>query len=66
MTKVDLVDVVCERLGLSRRDAHEAVEATLTVVKEALQNGESVTIVAFGRFSVRQTCERMGRNPTTG
>jgi integration host factor subunit alpha len=66
MTKGDLVDVVCERMGLSRRAAHEAVEATLEVVKEALQNGEPVKLVAFGRFSVRQKRERMGRNPQTG
>jgi integration host factor subunit alpha len=66
MTKVDLVDVVCERMGLSRRAAQEAVEATLEVVKEALQHGEPVKIVAFGSFSVRQKRERMGRNPKTG
>jgi integration host factor subunit alpha len=66
MTKGDIVDVVCERLRLSRRAAHEAVEATLTVVKEALQNGEPVKLVAFGSFRVRQKRARMGRNPTTG
>jgi integration host factor subunit alpha len=65
MTKVDIVDIVCERLGLSHRAAQEAVEATLAAVKEALQNGEPVKIVAFGSFSVRQKRARMGRNPKT-
>lgn len=66
MTRAELMDVVSERTGRSRRACAAVVEATLAVIKEALQNGEPVTIVAFGRFSVRQTRERMGRNPKTG
>ena len=66
MVKADLIEAVYTRLRCSRDDAAEAVEATLTVIKNALQQGEAVQITGFGRFSVRQKSQRVGRNPKTG
>jgi integration host factor subunit alpha len=66
LTRADLMDVVSERIGRSRRACAAVVEATLAVIKEALQNGEPAKIVAFGRFTVRQKSARRGRNPKTG
>ena len=66
MIKADLVDILYQKIGFSRQEAAEAVDATLTVLKEALQRGEKVQIVGFGAFVVRQKHVRMGRNPKTG
>ncbi|RMF83548.1 MAG: integration host factor subunit alpha [Nitrospinota bacterium] len=66
MIKADLVDILYQKIGFSRNEAAEAVDATLTVLKEALQRGEKVQIVGFGTFVVRQKRVRMGRNPKTG
>jgi integration host factor subunit alpha len=62
MTKADLVDVVRQQSGLSRRTCVEAVEATFAVLKETLQIGDLVKIMGFGSFRVRQKRERMGRH----
>jgi nucleoid DNA-binding protein len=42
------------------------VNTIVAVIKEALQRGESVQIVGFGRFRVRQKTARMGRHLRTG
>jgi integration host factor subunit alpha len=66
MIKADIIDLVHEKIGFSRHESAEVVEATLDVLKEALQKGERVQIVGFGSFIVRPKKERVGRNPKTG
>ena len=63
MIKADIIDAISARSKLSRSRTTAAVEATLAVIKEALQQGEQVRIVGFGRFAVRQKHARIGRNP---
>ncbi len=66
MVKADLIAMVQEQGGFSRRDAAEAVEVILGVLKEAMQKGEAVGIVNFGTFRVHEKQERVGRHPRTG
>jgi integration host factor subunit alpha len=66
MIKADIIDLVHEKIGFSRHESAEVVEATLDMLKEALQKGERVQIVGFGSFLVRPKKERVGRNPKTG
>jgi integration host factor subunit alpha len=66
MIKGDLINAVSARSKLSRSRTLVAVETVLGVIKEALQRGEQVRIVGFGRFAVRQKQARVGRNPRTG
>jgi integration host factor subunit alpha len=66
MIKADIIDLVHEKIGFSRHEAADVVEAALDTLKEALQKGERVQIVGFGSFMVRQKKERVGRNPKTG
>lgn len=67
MTKSDIVHFVCERVGAySKKEATELVDLTLTVIKDALCNGEQVKVSGFGNFSVREKKSRPGRNPRTG
>ena len=47
-------------------EAGRAVDAVLGSVGDALGNGDSVSLVGFGTFSVRHRAARMGRNPQTG
>jgi integration host factor subunit alpha len=60
MIKADIIDLVHEKVGFSRHESSEVVEATLDVLKEALQKGERVQIVGFGSFLVRPKKERVG------
>lgn len=66
MTKMDLIDAVAAKVGLTKADAGRAVETLLGAIEGALAKGEKVTITGFGTFEVRQRAARMGRNPQTG
>jgi len=64
--KSDIVDIVYEKMGLSKAEAAQAVEAIFDVVKDILSKGEKVQIVRFGSFHILNKKERIGRNPKTG
>ena len=66
MNKSDLEDAVASRADMSKAEAGRAVDAVLGSVGDALGNGDSVSLVGFGTFSVRHRAARMGRNPQTG
>ncbi|CAK0775581.1 DNA-binding protein HU-beta [Gammaproteobacteria bacterium] len=66
MNKSELVDKVAEKADLSKASAGKAVDALVEAVAESLQEGESVTLIGFGTFSVRERAGRSGRNPRTG
>ncbi len=66
MNKSELIDAIAESAELSNPDAGKALEGFLNAVTAALSNGDSVTLVGFGTFSVKERAERKGRNPQTG
>ena len=66
MNKAELIDAVAEEADLSKASAARAVDALVSAVGKALKSGDSVTLVGFGTFSVRDRAARSGRNPRTG
>ena len=66
MNKSDLIDGVAASADLSKASAGRAVDAVLDGIGGALGNGDSVSLVGFGTFSVRHRAAREGRNPQTG
>jgi len=66
MTKADLVELIYERVGSSKKEAGDVVEAVFAIIKESLCRGEKVKISGFGSFAVNQKRARRGRNPQTG
>lgn len=66
MNKTELIDAVASASELSRAETTRAVDAILSEITQALKNGDSVTLVGFGTFQVRDRAERTGRNPKTG
>ncbi|MBR2258652.1 MAG: HU family DNA-binding protein [Blautia sp.] len=66
MNKTELVESISKESGLSKKDAAAALDATLNGIKNALAEGDSVSILGFGTFSVKERPERQGRNPATG
>ena len=65
MTKADIAALVAEK-GLTKKQAMEAIESTLDIIKRTLRRGEKVQLVGFGSFQVRHKKARKGRNPQTG
>jgi integration host factor subunit alpha len=66
MTKAEIVERIYEKVGFSKKEASEVVEAIFEIVKARLENGEKVKISGFGNFVVHQKRPRKGRNPQTG
>ncbi len=66
MTKADMVGLVYERIGVSKREAASMVESIFDIIKESLEKGENVKISGFGSFNLREKKPRRGRNPQTG
>ena len=66
MTKADIVEVVHNRTGFSKKESSEAVESILDILKEVLEEGEKIKLSGFGNFVIRTKEVRKGRNPKTG
>lgn len=65
MNKAELITVMAEKSGFTKKDAEKALRAFIESVDETLANGEKVQLVGFGTFEVKQRGERKGRNPKT-
>lgn len=65
MNKAQLIDAVANAAEISKKDASQAVDAVVTQIKESLASGDTVTLIGFGTFAVRERAERKGRNPRT-
>jgi DNA-binding protein HU-beta len=66
MNKSELIDAIASKGDLSKAQAGQALDAMINAVGEALKAGDSVTLVGFGTFSVKERAARSGRNPKTG
>lgn len=66
MTKADLVEIVYEKAGLSKKEAQEIVEDIFETLKNTLKSGDKIKISGFGNFVLRDKRPRKGRNPQTG
>lgn len=66
MIKLDIVNAVVERTGISRTKAEQAVETVFEAMKQALGRGQRIELRRFGVFSVKPRKTGIGRNPKTG
>ncbi len=66
MTKADIVEIVFEKVGFSKKDVASVIEEIFETIKTALEKGDKVKISGFGNFNIRQKGARRGRNPQTG
>ena len=65
MNKTELVAAVAAKADLSKKDAEAAVNAVFDSVKDALAEGDKVSLIGFGTFSVKTRAARTGLNPQT-
>ena len=66
MNKVELINALAEKAGMTKVDARKALDAFMDVTKKELKNGGKISLVGFGTLSVIQRPARQGRNPRTG
>ena len=66
MNKTDLIDAVASEADVSKAESARVVDAVIDSITRALKKGDTVTLVGFGTFQVRERAARSGRNPKTG
>ncbi|PGH37265.1 MAG: DNA-binding protein HU [Candidatus Nephrothrix sp. EaCA] len=66
MNKTELVSKMAADAEITKAQAQAALESFVEGVTQALKEGDKLTLVGFGVFSVSKRAARTGRNPQTG
>ena len=66
LTKIDLVGLIQEEIGLTKKECMATVDSLFEIMKDELIRGNPVKISGFGRWTIMNKHARKGRNPKTG
>lgn len=66
MNHSELADHVAVTEGLSKADARKLVDGVFEAIATAAAGGDEISIAGFGKFKVKESAAREGRNPSTG
>ena len=66
MIKLDIINEVVTKTGITKLKAEAAVETVFESMKKALSAGDRIELRGFGVFNVRPRKTGIGRNPRTG
>jgi len=66
MNTAELAEAVAASEGMTKADAKKIVDAVFAAIADAAAKGEEVSLNAFGKFKIKDSPAREGRNPSTG
>jgi DNA-binding protein HU-beta len=66
MNNSDLADRIAASHDVSKADARKLVDGVFAAIVEAAVAGDEIAINGFGKFKVKDSPAREGRNPATG
>ena len=66
MNAADLVTKIVEDTGLTKTEAKAVVDGVFAAIADAAVAGDEISIPSFGKFKVKASPAREGRNPSTG
>jgi len=66
MNNADLADKLATAHGLAKGEARKLVDAVFAAITDAAAKGEEVSLNGFGKFKVKASPAREGRNPANG
>jgi integration host factor subunit alpha len=66
LTKIDLVGLIQEEIGLTKKESVASVDSLFEIMKDELIQGNPVKISGFGKWTIMSKHARKGRNPKTG
>lgn len=66
VTKKDIARAVCEKLGMTEKNANSMVDQVFDEIRQSLIKKQKVTIPRFGVFESRPMSGKNSRNPRTG
>ncbi len=65
MNKSQLVKELSNKCKLTQKDCHNCLTALTSLIQQSLQQGNSINLVGFGKFDVRNRSKRLSYNPHT-
>jgi DNA-binding protein HU-beta len=66
MNNSDLADAIAAAHDINKGDARKLVDAVFSAIADAAAKGDEISLNGFGKFKVKDTPAREGRNPSTG
>lgn len=66
MNKTDLINQIAESADISKKAAGDALQGFMMAVTETVEQGDKLSLIGFGTFSVSDRAARACRNPQTG
>ena len=66
MNTAELADAIATSAGMTKAEAKKVVDAVFAAITDAAAKGEEVSLSAFGKFKIKDSPAREGRNPSTG
>ena len=66
MNNSDIAEQLAAAHGVTKADAKKLVDAVFAAIGDAAAKGEEVSLNGFGKFKVKDSPARDGRNPATG
>jgi DNA-binding protein HU-beta len=65
-TANEIADKIATEQNLTKAQAKTVVDGIFKAIADAATSGSETSIPGFGKFKVKATPEREGRNPSTG
>ena len=65
-TATEIADKIAEAQNLTKAQTKAIVDSVFKEIASAAASGAETNIPGFGKFKVKQTAAREGRNPATG
>ena len=62
MKKADLVTIISDKTGVTKKESAIMVDLVFSEITKALAEGDKVSLVGFGTFSVKDRAGRVGIN----
>ncbi len=62
MTKADIVSKIAKSSGIDKSSVLASVESCMSVIKDALADGENVYLRGFGSFIIKKRAQKTARN----
>ena len=66
MNNADIAEQIAAGHGLTKTDARKVVDAVFAAVADAAAKGDEISVNGFGKFKVKASPAREGRNPANG
>jgi DNA-binding protein HU-beta len=66
MNTHEIADAIAAAQGVTKADAKKIVDQVFALIGEAAAKGDEISLPGFGKFKIKDSPAREGRNPSTG